>query len=77
MVPRQPDVQQPEAVAEGRAMKPKKPRKPEVVEVRFRLLTDRTNATIKDYADRSAENIAYDIQATIVRKPTVERVGKR
>lgn len=58
-------------------MKPKKPRKPEVVEVRFRLLTDATNATIRRLATFSACRLRSALAAKLVRKPTVERVGKR
>lgn len=55
----------------------KKPRKPEVVEVRFRLLTNATNADVLYEAMQSAKFIANWLDAKLVRKPTVERVGKR
>ena len=58
-------------------MKPKKPRKPEVVEVRFRLLTAATNAAVREEAEFYALRAAYRLSANLVRKPTVERVGKR
>lgn len=58
-------------------MKPKKPRKPEVVEVRFRLLTDRTNAEVKHYAALYAEDLTLRLSAKTTKRPTVERVGKR
>lgn len=55
----------------------KKPRKPEVIEVRFRLLTAATNAEIRNQADRYARSVVACLGSRIVRKPTVERVGKR
>lgn len=58
-------------------MKPKKPRKPEVVEVRFRLLTDRTNARVRSEAAYWTDLMCQLLYAKLVRKPTVERVGKR
>ncbi len=58
-------------------MKPKKPRKPEVVEVRFRLLTMVTNQVAQSVADVYANAMAGCLDAKLVRKPTVERVGKR
>ncbi len=58
-------------------MKPKKPRKPEVVEVRFRLLTHKTNAEVRRHAEFYAERMAFWTSTKLVRKPTVERVGKR
>lgn len=58
-------------------MKPKKPRKPEVVEVRFRLLTDATNKAVMSAVKTYVFSIAYFTNAKLVRKPTVERVGKR
>lgn len=58
-------------------MKPKKPRKPEVVEVRFRLLTTETNASVREEAEFYALRAAYRLGAKLTKRPTVERVGKR
>lgn len=55
----------------------KKPRKPEVVEVRFRLLTDRTNAEIRREAMHAASMMRNFLEAKLTKRPTVERVGKR
>ncbi len=58
-------------------MKPKKPRKPAVVEVTFRLLTAETNVLLRLIARNFARGMATRLSAKLVRKPTVERVGKR
>ena len=55
----------------------KKPRKPEVVEVRFRLLTAATNAEIHREAYSLAVSVAIFLEAKLTKRPTVERVGKR
>lgn len=55
----------------------KKPRKPEVVEVRFRFLTDATNAVIRRKFRDWAESAAACLNAKLTKRPTVERVGKR
>lgn len=55
----------------------KKPRKPEVVEVRFRILTAETNAMIRLNFYSWAQSAAMCLNGKLVRKPTVERVGKR
>ena len=58
-------------------MKPKKPRKPEVVEVRFRILTAYTNRTVERSAIVYANAMAGCLNAKLTKRPTVERVGKR
>lgn len=55
----------------------KKPRKPEVVEVRFRLLTDATNKVVMQTVRAFVPSIAYFANAKLTKRPTVERVGKR
>lgn len=55
----------------------KKPRKPEVVEVRFRLLTADTNRDVRMFANAAAQQLAIDLEAKLTKRPTVERVGKR